>query len=81
MRRIDAEGRVIIHGRRYIYSTGHPYLPRMSGVISWDTDSLCHLFQPDDKDLLPIVVNFNLYVQPSGRRVLETTDFWREPKR
>lgn len=58
--RADVHGKPIVHGRRYVYISRDLLCKDIHGVITWDRVLLAHIFTPDDKELDPVIVNYEI---------------------
>lgn len=57
-KKVDAEGKPIIHGRIYAYDPHHSWLGLRIGRIIWHRTLLVYLFEDNNPTFKPLVVNF-----------------------
>lgn len=60
MKRVDADGKRIIHDRAYIYESRDPLLNPVVGRIRWDRQILHYIFTPSYVTMRKIIVQFDL---------------------
>ena len=61
MKKVDAEGKPIIHGRFYAYDPRHSWIGIQVGQIVWHRGLLAYLFVSNNPTFKPIVVNFQCH--------------------
>lgn len=70
LKKVDSEGRVILHGRRYVYETPPILYHKIEGVVLWDRRNLMYVFMPDDlKSYSVTVIQFHYSKTVQGGRI------------
>ena len=83
VKRIDVNGKRIVHGTDYLYSNSHPFVEPTKGTIFWDRDFLAHVFIPYVYPLPTIFVEFQIISQDDDVTVVQAKDYkrWKDAKR